>query len=70
MNNIKQNLDYHINIPKNYEHYEILENHNNSDIYYNDIPKEVRIDLPYENEPIKENTIISIINKIIKKWIK
>ena len=69
MNNIKQNLDYRINIPINYEHYEILENHNNSDINYNDLPKEVCIDLPYENEPIKKNTIISIINKIIKKWI-
>jgi hypothetical protein len=69
MNNIKQNLDYRINIPTNYEHYEILENHNNSDIFYNDIPKEVCIDLPYENEPIKENTVTSIINKI-KKWIK
>jgi len=77
MNNIKQNLDYRINIPTNYEHYEILENHNNSNIYYNDfpkevcidLPKEVCIDLPYENEPIKENTVTSIINKI-KKWIK
>ena len=69
MNNIKQNLDYRINIPTNYEHYEILENHNNSDIYYNDLPKEVCIDLQYDNEPIKEYTIISIINKI-KKWIK
>ena len=60
MNNIKQNLDYRINIPTNYEHYEI---------YYNDIPKEVCIDLPYENELIKEYTVTSIINKI-KKWIK
>ncbi len=69
MNNIKQNLDYRINITTNYEHYENLENHNNSDIYYNDLPKEVRIDLPYENKPIKEYTVTSIINKI-KKWIK
>jgi hypothetical protein len=71
MNNIKQNLDYRINIPTNYENLENYDekNYSNSDIYYNDIPKEVCIDLQYDNEPIKEYTIISIINKI-KKWIK
>ena len=72
MNNIKQNLDYRINIPTNYENLENYDekNYSNSDIYYNDIPKDVCIDIPYELEPVKENTVITIINKIIKKWIK